>query len=249
MKFLIRSLLNNALVNRFFILFGLDYKTSQFRNHWANTVIDPNKSLQINMGFSERPEIELALARVHNTIRKVYDRNCAGGAVLDVGCGVGLYLSDFPDGIDCHGIDVSEDFINVARQRLPKAHLRHGDYLDMDFEQQFTLIYSISVLQYIPPSRLSTLVDKVKSNLVPGGILLVQYPHALSPMDCTYPDLAYIQYSPIFIEKIFSPHFEIVSHTHCFDGRNLKFDYDDIRYDLEMSRSFRNGAILVCKKP
>jgi SAM-dependent methyltransferase len=56
-------------------------------------------------------------------------------AVLDVGCGAGVFLSLVADrGARPVGLDASEALLTLARQRLPDADLRLGDMEAMPFE-------------------------------------------------------------------------------------------------------------------
>ena len=51
-----------------------------------------------------------------------------GQRVLDVGCGVGVFLRLVVDrGAEAFGLDASEALIDLARTRLPEADLRVGD--------------------------------------------------------------------------------------------------------------------------
>jgi SAM-dependent methyltransferase len=241
--------LNSRVVGPLLVAFGLDYVASRFRNNWAGKKLDATKSLQQNMGFSHLPEVQDALGLVHSQIQAAYRTLCGNGAVLDVGCGVGLYLSDFPDGTDCHGIDVSADFVAAAKVRLPHASILQGDYLATSFLRRFGFIYSVGVLQYIPPSRIRALAGKLKADLEPGGVAALHYPHALSEMDCRKADLTYVLYSPNFLAREFGKAgFEVVSHVHAFDGRGMDVDFDTSRYDAEMARSVRNSALLVVRR-
>jgi SAM-dependent methyltransferase len=59
----------------------------------------------------------------------------AGQRVLDVGCGVGVFLALLAErGAEPHGIDASEALIALARERLPDADLRVGDMESLPYE-------------------------------------------------------------------------------------------------------------------
>jgi SAM-dependent methyltransferase len=58
-----------------------------------------------------------------------------GQRVLDVGCGVGVFLGLVADrGAEPHGIDASEALIAFARERLPEADLRVGEMESLPYE-------------------------------------------------------------------------------------------------------------------
>jgi SAM-dependent methyltransferase len=68
------------------------------------------------------------------TYRAALDRTGLepGWRVLDVGCGVGAFLTLVAErGGQAHGIDASEALIELARTRLPDADLRAGEMEDL----------------------------------------------------------------------------------------------------------------------
>jgi SAM-dependent methyltransferase len=79
--------------------------------------------------FSEEqqvPTYEAALRRVE--IRP-------GSRVLDIGCGVGVFLGLVADrGAEVFGLDASEALLASARERLPNADLRVGDMESLPYE-------------------------------------------------------------------------------------------------------------------
>src|ERR1700761_494156 len=74
----------------------------------------------------QTPTYEAALARVDLE---------PGQLVLDIGCGVGAFLRLITElGARPHGLDASEALLEIARQRLPHAHLRIGDMEALPYE-------------------------------------------------------------------------------------------------------------------
>jgi SAM-dependent methyltransferase len=58
-----------------------------------------------------------------------------GDRVLDVGCGVGVFLALVAErGAKPFGLDASEELIAAARRRLPRADLRVGDMESLPYE-------------------------------------------------------------------------------------------------------------------
>jgi SAM-dependent methyltransferase len=250
MRRLVLFLLNNILVNQILIVLGKDSIIKKFQSNWEKTNIDEEKTLQENVGFSHEPQVQEAIDKVHSKIQELFKTHCPETAnVLDIGCGVGLYLQDFPTTVHLNGSDLSESFINRAKELLPQGKFYAADYLKLTFESNFDFIYSVSVIEYIAPSQLRTFFDKLYQELNPGGIVLIQYPHALNKRELYYPDLSYIQYSPLVIQKkAEEAGFKTLDHQHSFDGRDLKVKFDTKRYDPEKDKSFRNGAFYIAQK-
>jgi cyclopropane fatty-acyl-phospholipid synthase-like methyltransferase len=248
MRQFVLFLLNNCITNHFLIWIGKDHFIKRFGNDWSKNKLDASKTMQENVGFSHAPEVDLAVRKIHqyiNGIEQNYLQN--GQAVLDIGCGVGLYLKDFKNK-QLYGTDLNADFIAVCQSELPTANLQFGDYLKVIFPTiVFDFIYSISVIEYIPPSKIQSFFDKVYSELKMGGIVAIQYPHALSWKDKYYSDLSYISYQPSTIELCLNDKFEILTHEHSFDQRKIS-GIDLVNYSKNGQRNFCNGMILIAKK-
>lgn len=250
MKKLLLICMNNVVTNRILILLKKDGWIKKYINDWSRTKLDKTKSLQENVGFSHEDEVQKAINQVHEKVQATFLTYCQSSAdVLDIGCGVGLYLQDFPSTTRLSGTDLSTEFIQKGKELLPEADLRVGDFMQIHFDKPFQMIFSISVLEYIPPSQLQTFFKKIYHSLDQNGVVLIQYPHALSNKMCWYPDLSYVHYSPLkvaaTVEKV---GFEICEHIHSYDQRELNFKFDKNRYDPEKEKSFRNGAIIIAKK-
>lgn len=247
MRRVILFIINNILVNRILVLVKKDHLIRNYKANWTRVKYDGTKSPQENVGFSHNPKIDDAIKLVHQKlINTVNEFKCE--VILDIGCGTGLYLKDFGSDKTLFGTDLSVDFIEEAKRQVPTGNFATGDFMKLDFSIQFDLIYSISVIEYIPPSQLKQFFEKIQKLLKPGGVVFIQYPHALSFYQTLYPDLSYIQYAPRRLEKSLPREFEILSHVHSYDNRKMKGNFDSQRYDPELEKSFRNGAILIAQK-
>jgi SAM-dependent methyltransferase len=97
-----------------------------------------------------------------------------GSAILDLGCGPGLYAKRLSDlGYRVTGMDLSRRSIAYAKEHDNKSEYVLGNYLEMDYENCFnavTLIYC----DYAPltQSERKILLDKVLHALKPGGLFI-----------------------------------------------------------------------------
>ena len=98
-----------------------------------------------------------------------------GDSILDAGCGPGLYCERFAgNGLRVTGIDISSNSISYAKESALKKGLdiRYicGNYLDMDFENEFDTVFLIwwdfCVLDHEGRKKL---LSNVKRALKPGG--------------------------------------------------------------------------------
>lgn len=100
-----------------------------------------------------------------------------GGRALDVGCGVGQVIGKLTaDGIEAHGVEISEPNLQRARQVCPNARLYDGRTLPYT-DAWFDTVGTLNVLEHVdePEAYLKELVRVAK----PGGRVVVSSPNFL----------------------------------------------------------------------
>ncbi len=100
----------------------------------------------------------------------------SGGAILDLGCSAGGFLSGFKDSSwSCYGIEMSESVANKARARTG-ANVFVGDILDAPFPAaSFDAITCFHVMEHLYQPR--EIFKKVYDWLKPGGIFYLMVPN------------------------------------------------------------------------
>jgi predicted TPR repeat methyltransferase len=244
---IIYHLTHNVVVNKLIILFRAENKVKSINRVWTAFKYNPDRSLQENVGFSHRDDVAKAIDVIHADLRKLVNENKHVKSVLDVGCGTGLYLKDFENSnLRLTGIDLSSELLNAAATHVPEAKFICGSYLQTPLPEKMDLIYSISVLEYISRNDLRRFFRKLYDDLNHGGLVFIQYPHALSLWDTFYPELNYIKYSPQVVERVAEEYFTIERHSHGFNKKTVG------RYDKEpfmvKGGSFVNGYVLIGRK-
>jgi SAM-dependent methyltransferase len=102
-------------------------------------------------------------------------------AALEIGCGPGRLIRPMSRNFtEIHGVDVSDEMIRLAGERLrhtPNAHAHHSSGADLAMfpDEKFDFVYSYAVFQHIPSREvvLGYLAD-ARRVLKPGGILRCQ---------------------------------------------------------------------------
>jgi SAM-dependent methyltransferase len=102
-------------------------------------------------------------------------------AALEIGCGPGRLMRPLSRNFgEIHGVDVSDEMIRLAQERLrntPNAHAHHssGSDLAMFPDDKFDLVYSYAVFQHIPSRDVVfNYLREAKRVLKTGGILRCQ---------------------------------------------------------------------------
>jgi SAM-dependent methyltransferase len=238
---------NNRFVNNILIATGYDARLQMAAKQWKLFSYNKTKTIQENAGFSHTKEVEDALAIVKQKLTDTLKAYVpAKGRLLDFGCGPGIYMKLLNSDYEVEGIDVSEAMIASAKEQLPGNTFYHGNFLLTDFPKSYGAIYSISVLEYVPVSKIDEFFRKCASLLDHQGIIFIQYPHALNKADLYYPDRNYITYSPELISRVASPYFEILENKQSYDGRDT-CSYDPKPYPTT-SKVFTNGYLLIARK-
>jgi len=110
------------------------------------------------------------------------DANRRSWRALEIGCGPGRLLRPMSRHFgEIHGVDVSDEMIALARERLreiPHAHVHatNGASLAQFADESFDFVYSYAVFQHIP-SRDVVLeyMREIRRVLKPGGIFRGQF--------------------------------------------------------------------------
>jgi SAM-dependent methyltransferase len=80
------------------------------------------------------------------------ERHGARGAhrVLEVGCGTGAILSELPDGISPHGLDIDRSALGQCRVNAPGTSLVQGNALGLPYSNQvFDIVYCHFLLLWV----------------------------------------------------------------------------------------------------
>ncbi len=100
-----------------------------------------------------------------------------GSRWLDVGCGTGYFLSQFP-GVVRAGLDLSPAMLDVARRRSPEvAEFRQGDFRERigEWAGEWTLVSCMwGAFSYVDTlAELEQLISNMVAWTAPGGAMLV----------------------------------------------------------------------------
>ncbi len=99
--------------------------------------------------------------------------------VLDLGCGPGRFIKAMrvymKKDWSILGIDGSGGMIRIAKKNLEglrRIGLKHINASDMEFKEEFDLVWHCTVLQHISGKNKRIIIPKIVDALKPGGFLM-----------------------------------------------------------------------------
>ncbi len=138
---------------------------------------DPQRS-KIYAEFSHLYDIifqRIFFPRIQNVIRSLHIG--PGARVLEVGVGTGLSLSAYPPHCDVVGIDLAQDMLDQAEEKVRDQGWRHitlrqMDALNLAFpDDSFDYVMAFHVVSVVPDA--TRLLDEARRVLRPNGTLVI----------------------------------------------------------------------------
>ena len=76
-------------------------------------------------------------------------------SILEIGCGTGIDLRLFPDTFQIHGIDLNDNALDIAKEKIPSANFKKGDITDLPFEDSsIDFVFTHQLLNYLDDDTL-----------------------------------------------------------------------------------------------
>jgi tRNA (cmo5U34)-methyltransferase len=141
-----------------------DRVASHFEKEWT----EYDQQIRISIPFYDQ-----ALATLVSVIQHSYPKPAR---ILDLGVGTGglaqLLLAEFPDA-HLTGIDLVENFLEIASERLSEYHarvsLKHRDLSEFEFSDPYDIIVTSFVLHHVADQLKQTLYSRIFTSLSSGG--------------------------------------------------------------------------------
>jgi ubiquinone/menaquinone biosynthesis C-methylase UbiE len=136
-----------------------------------------------NKIFPDSPFTQWHLRKKYETMNNLFQRHLhADCRLLDIACGDGdalvLAKNLRPDS-ELWGVDINDNFLDIARKRVPGAQFSKGDMLNLDFlpEGYFDVVHEFWATCLIRDKEDFSLLARQYLRLVRnGGILLWEFP-------------------------------------------------------------------------
>lgn len=97
-----------------------------------------------------------------------------GNNLLDVACGTGNHAQHLQDSFQIVGLDINQDMINIAHEKIPEMELIHGDMKELDLEREFDIIICLfsSINYHTNLIELEKTFKRFYDHLKDGGVLI-----------------------------------------------------------------------------
>lgn len=147
-----------------------------------------------------------ALYLQHRILPHIHQNKDA--AILELGCGYGRYLRVLQKLAysDISGIDISEEQIAYAQEKLQLKNVSQGDALEFikNTEKKYDTILMLDVMEHLSSEYGLNLATEIFRCLKPGGNLILQVPNAMCPLQpLLYGDLTHRQaYTPLSMKQL-----------------------------------------------
>ncbi len=71
-------------------------------------------------------------------------------SILEIGCGTGIDLRLFPETFQIHGIDLNDNALGLAKEKIPFANFKKGTITDLPFEDSsIDFVFTHQLLNYL----------------------------------------------------------------------------------------------------
>ncbi len=108
-------------------------------------------------------------------IEKLILKRVQQGHLLDIGCGVGVFLERMSQYFDVSGTEISAAGISDAMQRVPAGSFQAGDIEEaLPMPGPFAVITMINVLEHL--SKPARAIANIAAGQVNGGLFVVHLP-------------------------------------------------------------------------
>jgi ubiquinone/menaquinone biosynthesis C-methylase UbiE len=159
-----------------------------------------------------------------------------GKRILDIGCGLGMYVSRFRQfSDDVYGVDIDPDKVAQASEWLPNLRVSAAESLPFN-DSSFDVILLNEVIEHVDDDRQA--VREAYRVLAPGGHMIIYAPNRLYPFEthgfffggryygpCNLPVLA--NWVPDPVRNYFAPHVRIYTQP------EIRALFDEL--DVELS--------------
>ena len=123
--------------------------------------------------YKKLPGLRFSYGYQYDLVRKLENKN---PRILDYGCGNGHFIANaIHSGFQCDGAEFSSEYVKLLQSAIPNAQFYTiGQLLAGEVVVKYDVIRLSNVLEHLTEPL--AVLNKLKDNLHPGGIILVEGP-------------------------------------------------------------------------
>ena len=129
--------------------------------------------------YYDRIYEKMDLKKEVNFIKWAFERHNKSGEnkLLDVACGTGRHAAKLADNFKIRGVDINQDMLEIAREKLPDVEFIYGDMKNLSLNQKFDIVICMfSAMNYnISLEELNDTLNNFYEHLNVGGVLIFDY--------------------------------------------------------------------------
>ncbi len=101
-------------------------------------------------------------------------KTSSGFELMDVACGTGSHAEILKNNFTVTGVDINENMLKIARDKIPEADFINGNMKDLDLEAKFDVVICIfSAIHYNTNySELEGTITNFYNHMKDGGVLI-----------------------------------------------------------------------------
>jgi SAM-dependent methyltransferase len=113
---------------------------------------------------------------IENVIEQYLEQSSKDTRLLEVACGTGKYLELLQKNYDVAGLDLSQDMLDRAAQRLSGVELHQASMADFSLNQSFDVVCCLfrSIAYLKTKDALVSAVKAMAAHLNPQGIIIIE---------------------------------------------------------------------------
>jgi SAM-dependent methyltransferase len=106
----------------------------------------------------------------------IQERKPGACSLLDVACGTGEHLKHLSKHYEVEGLDLDDELLAIAREKLPGTSLHAGDMTEFDLGRTFDAVTCLfSSIGYMhTKANLDAAIANMAHHLSPGGVLVIE---------------------------------------------------------------------------
>lgn len=133
--------------------------------------------------------------------------------VLEIGCGDGRDANEILKLTkNYRGFDISKEFINLAKERVPEGEFDVGDAVTYNYPKSLDIVFAFASLLHLNKTEIETVMKSVHKTLSANGILYISLKYAPTYKEVIKEDKygrrQFFLYNPKLIQKLASTMYE-----------------------------------------